>query len=154
MEVILLERMANLGQIGDVVKVKNGYGRNFLIPQSKALRATKENKEVFEAKRAAIEAENAAKRAAAQEEAKKFEGVSVEIVRQASDAGNLFGSVSPRDAEEALKAKGFKVSRQDILIKTPIKSLGEYTLTLALHAEVEVPFTVNVVRTETVASAA
>lgn len=148
MEVILLERLANLGTVGDVITVKNGYGRNYLIPQGKALRATKDNKAVFEARRAEIEAANEAKKAAAQEQAKQMNGLVLEIVRQAADDGKLFGSVTPRDVMTALKDKGMTVDHQAVVLRELIKNLGEYTITLQLHAEVEAPVKIHVVRTE------
>jgi large subunit ribosomal protein L9 len=148
MEVILLERIGRLGNTGDVVRVKDGFARNFLIPLKKALRASNENKQVFEAKRAEIEARNAEAKSAAEAVAKKMEGVAITLVRQASEEGKLFGSVTVRDVSEALEAKGFKVAKSQILIAQTIKTTGAYTVKATLHSDVVVPVTVNVIKNE------
>jgi len=148
MEVILLERVGRLGTVGEVVKVKDGYARNFLLPQQKALRATKGNKEVFETRRAEIEAENAASRAAAEKQAGGLKKLSVKLVRQASEDGKLYGSVSVRDVAEAVVAQGHEFERKQFVIETTIKNTGSYTAKLVLHPEVVVNFRVAVVRNE------
>lgn len=146
MDVILLERIARLGGVGDVVKVKNGFGRNFLLPQKKALRATDENKKVFEAKRAVLEKQNAETRAAAEKIAAKMGNLSVSIIRQAAEDGKLYGSVGARDIETALAEAGFTVERRYIDLTTAIKTLGVYEATVNLHPEVHVKVKVNVAR--------
>jgi large subunit ribosomal protein L9 len=154
MDVILIERMPNLGTIGETVKVKNGYARNYLIPQKKALRATKSNIAYFEAKRAEIEARNAETRAAAEKVAKGLEGVSVVLIRQASDDGRLFGSVSARDVADALSEKKHAVERKHIELGSVIKEVGIYPVKIALHGEVVVTVKVNVARSESEAQVA
>ncbi len=144
MEVILLERIGRLGNTGDVVRVKNGFARNFLLPLKKALRASDDNKKIFEAKRADIEARNAEAKAAAEAQAKKLEGVTIALVRQASEEGKLFGSVTVRDLAEALSAKGHNVAKSQILIAQQVKTTGSYTVKVTLHPEVVVPVTVTV----------
>lgn len=144
MEVILLERIGRLGNTGDVVRVKNGFARNFLLPLKKALRASDDNKKVFEAKRADIEARNAEAKAAAEAQGKKLEGVAISLVRQASEEGKLFGSVTVRDIAEALQAKGYTVPKSQLLITQQIKTTGSYTIKATLHPEVVVPVTVTV----------
>lgn len=146
MDVILLERIARLGGVGDVVKVKNGFGRNFLLPQKKALRATEENKKVFEAKRAVLEKQNAETRAAAEKVAATMQNLSVSIIRQASEDGKLYGSVAARDIEVALAEAGHKVERRYIDLTTAIKSLGVYEAIVNLHPEVQVKIKVQVAR--------
>jgi len=148
MEVILLEKIGRLGSMGDVVKVKNGYGRNFLIPQKKALRATEGNRKVFEARRAEIEKSNATARSAAEKEAKKFEKLSVTIVRQASEDGKLYGSVTSRDVAQALADQGHKIDRKFVILNTAIKNTGAFTAQVSLHPEVTVDIGVAVVRNE------
>lgn len=148
MEVILLERIARLGGIGEVVDVRNGYGRNFLIPMKKALRATVENKKVFEEQRQQIEAENAKARAAAEIHAKKLEGVSVKVVRQASQEGKLYGSVTVHDISVALKEAGHDVAKSQIVQTANIKSIGEYPVRVTLHPEVVANVTLTVARIE------
>lgn len=148
MEVILLERVGRLGTVGDVVKVKNGYGRNFLLPQKKALRATKDNKAVFEAKRAQIEADNAKTRADAEKLASKLAGISVTLVRQASEDGKLYGSVTSRDIAEAAQANGHDINRRQFVLDATIKSTGSYTAQIVLHPEVIIDLKVDVVRNE------
>ena len=152
MEVILLERIARLGAVGDVVKVRDGYGRNFLIPQKKALRASEANKKVFEERRHVIEQQNAEAKAAAEAQAKKLEDVKLTLVRQASQEGKLYGSVTIRDIADALKEAGHEVPKSQIVLTTNIKTTGEYPARLTLHAEVIVTVTVNVVRLESEAA--
>jgi large subunit ribosomal protein L9 len=147
MEIILLERIEKLGGIGDVVSVKDGYARNFLLPNKKALRSNAANKKVFEANRARIEAENAARRSDAQTSAEGVEGHQVVLIRQASNAGHLYGSVSVRDIIEALQADGVNaVTKAMIVLEKPIKSLGLFDVKVALHPEVVVTIQVNVAR--------
>lgn len=146
MEVILLERVEKLGQIGDVVTVKNGFARNFLLPRNKALRSNAANLKVFEANKAKIVADNDAKRGEAEQAAKTVEGTAVTLIRQASNTGQLYGSVAVRDIVEALEAEGKKVSRQQVVLDKPIKAIGVYEVKVALHAEVSVTVKVNVAR--------
>ena len=146
MEVILLERVEKLGAIGDVVSVKNGFARNYLLPNKKALRANEANKKVFEANRANIEADNAARRAEAEKDSKGVEGKTVILIRQASNSGQLYGSVSARDLAEALTEAGAKVTKSQIVLSKPIKTIGLYEVRVALHAEVNVTVKVNVAR--------
>jgi len=148
MEVILLERVTKLGQMGEVVRVKNGYARNFLLPQRKALRATKENRERFEGMKVELEARNTELRGAAQTSAKKVDGKNVVVLRQAGENGQLYGSVSTRDIATLLSGDGVTVDRSQIVLNTPIKMLGSYKLPVALHPEVEVTVTVTVARTQ------
>src|SRR3712207_9536814 len=124
MEVILLERIEKLGAIGDVVKVKNGFARNFLLPNGKALRANDANRKVFEANRGRIESQNAERRSAAEKESKGLDGVTIQLIRQASNTGQLYGSVSARDLAEALEADGHKVAKNQIVLDRPIKEIG------------------------------
>ncbi|WP_066795830.1 50S ribosomal protein L9 [Sphingomonas soli] len=146
MDVILLERVEKLGHIGDVVKVKDGFARNYLLPNKKALRANEANRKVFEANRARIEAENAARRGEAEKEAGNFNDVSVTLIRQASNTGQLYGSVAVRDLVEALVADGHKVAKNQVVLNRPIKAIGVYEVTVALHPEVSVTVKVNVAR--------
>jgi len=146
MDVILLERIEKLGQIGDVVTVKNGFARNYLLPNKKALRANEANKKVFEENRARIEAENAEKRAAAEKEAKGVDGKTVQLIRQASNTGQLYGSVSARDIVEALDSEGAKVTKSQIVLARPIKAIGMHDVKVTLHPEVAVTVHVNVAR--------
>jgi large subunit ribosomal protein L9 len=146
MEVILLERVEKLGAIGDVVKVKDGFARNYLLPNKKALRANDNNRKVFEANRARIEADNAAKRAEAEKGSKDVEGKSVQLIRQASNVGHLYGSVSARDIAEALEGVGAKVAKSQVVLDKPIKALGVHEVKIALHPEVAVTVKVNVAR--------
>jgi large subunit ribosomal protein L9 len=146
MEVILLERIEKLGAIGDVVKVKNGYARNFLLPNNKALRANESNRKVFEANRERIEATNAERRAVAEKDSKTVEGATVQLIRQASNVGQLYGSVSARDLAEALEAQGHKIAKNQIVLDRPIKSIGLQDVKIALHPEVSVTIRVNVAR--------
>ena len=146
MDVILLERIEKLGAIGDVVKVKNGYARNFLLPRGKALRANESNRKVFEANREKIEANNAERRTAAQKDAGTIDGVTIQLIRQASNTGQLYGSVSARDLAEALEAQGHKVAKNQIVLDRPIKAIGVQDVKIALHPEVAVTIHVNVAR--------
>jgi large subunit ribosomal protein L9 len=146
MDVILLERVEKLGAIGDVVKVKDGFARNYLLPNKKALRANEANRKVFEANRARIESDNAARRGDAEKEAGNFKDVSVTLIRQASNTGQLYGSVAVRDLVEALTADGHKVNKSQIVLDRPIKAIGLYEVRVALHPEVSVTVKVNVAR--------
>ena len=146
MEVILLERVAKLGQMGDTVRVRPGYARNFLLARGKALRATEENKGRFETQRAQLEARNLERRKDAEAVAEKLNGQSFVIIRQAGEGGVLYGSVSTRDLAEALSSGGFTVRREQIVLNAPIKTLGLHTVPVALHPEVEVTVTINVAR--------
>ena len=146
MEVILLERVEKLGQIGDIVNVKNGFARNYLLPNKKALRANEANKKVFEANRAKIEADNASRRSDAETASKGVDGKTVQLIRQASNTGQLYGSVSARDIVEALEGEGAKVSKSQIVLNRPIKSIGMHEIKVALHPEVAVTVKVNVAR--------
>lgn len=146
MEVILLERVEKLGHMGQVVKVKPGFARNFLLPQKKALRATKANLEHFEKQRAHLEAQNLERRKNAEGIAPKLEGLSVVITRQAGETGVLYGSVSSRDIADAVTAAGVKVERNQVAIDNPIKTLGLFPVRVVLHPEVSQNVTVNVAR--------
>jgi large subunit ribosomal protein L9 len=146
MDVILLERIEKLGSIGDVVKVKNGYARNFLLPRGKALRANEANRKVFEANREKIEASNAERRGEAETEAKKVDGLKLQLIRQASNTGQLYGSVSARDLSEALEAEGHKIAKHQIVLDRPIKAIGVQDVKIALHPEVAVTISVNIAR--------
>ena len=146
MDVILLERVEKLGAIGDVVKVKDGFARNFLLPRKKALRANESNKKVFEANRARIEADNASRRSDAEKDAGSFKDASVTLIRQASNTGQLYGSVAVRDLVDALVADGHKVGKSAIVLDKPIKAIGVYTVKVSLHPEVSVAVKVNVAR--------
>ncbi|HEX8571175.1 MAG TPA: 50S ribosomal protein L9, partial [Allosphingosinicella sp.] len=146
MDVILLERIEKLGAIGDVVKVKNGYARNFLLPNGKALRANESNRKVFESNRERIEATNAERRAAAEVDSKGIDGTTVQLIRQASNTGQLYGSVSARDIVDALAADGAQVTKSQIVLDRPIKGIGMHDVKVALHPEVAVTVRVNVAR--------
>jgi large subunit ribosomal protein L9 len=148
MEVILLERVPNLGQLGQVVKVKPGYARNFLLPTKKALRATKENLAYFERQKEVIVQTNAERRQSATEHGGKVDGSSVVIVRQAAESGQLYGSVSARDIADAISALGTPVERNHVILNQAIKTLGLFTIPVALHPEVTVKVTVNIARSE------
>ncbi len=148
MEVILLERIARLGGIGETVEVRNGYGRNFLIPMKKALRATEENKKVFEERRHIIEEQNAAARKEAEIHAKKIDGLSIKLVRQASQEGKLYGSVTVKDIADALKEAGHNVPKSQIIQTATIKTIGEYPVRVMLHAEVTANVKLNIIRVE------
>ena len=146
MDVILLERVDKLGNIGDVVKVKDGFARNFLLPNKKALRSNEANRKVFEKNRENIVAENAARRSEAEVEAKDIDGTTVTLIRQASNTGQLYGSVAVRDLIEMLEADGHKVSKSAIVLNKPIKAIGVYDIKVSLHPEVSVTIKVNVAR--------
>lgn len=146
MEIILLERVENLGQMGDVVKVKNGYARNFLLPRKKAMRATERNRAHFESRRKDIEARNLEQRKEAEVIAAKVNGQSCSLIRQAGESGQLYGSVTSRDIAEALKEIGFTVSRQQVVLDKAIKTLGLHDVRVTLHPEVSVKVSVNVAR--------
>jgi len=146
MDVILLERVEKLGAIGDVVTVKDGFARNFLLPNKKALRANEANRKVFESNRARIEADNASRRTDAEKEAGSFKDASVTLIRQASNTGQLYGSVAVRDLLEALEADGHKLTRSQVVLDKPIKAIGLYQVKVALHPEVSVVVKVNVAR--------
>ena len=146
MDVILLERVEKLGSIGDVVTVKNGFARNFLLPNKKALRANETNRKLFESNRAKIESDNANKRGDAEIASKDVDGKSVTLIRQASNVGALYGSVSARDVVEALEAEGAKVLKSQVILGKPIKAIGVHEVRIALHPEVSVSVKVNVAR--------
>jgi large subunit ribosomal protein L9 len=146
MDVILLERIEKLGQMGDVVKVKPGFARNYLLPQKKALRATEANKARFTQQRAQLEATNLERRQEAEAISGKVDGLKVVLVRQAGETGQLYGSVSPRDIAEAVSAAGVSVERRQILMDRPIKMLGLHPVRVALHPEVIVTVTANVAK--------
>lgn len=146
MDVILLERVEKLGAIGDVVSVKPGFARNYLLPNKKALRANDANKKVFEANRERIVADNANRRGEAEKDAKTIEGTQVTLIRQASNTGQLYGSVAVRDLIEVLEADGKKVNKSQIVLDKPIKAIGVYTVKVSLHPEVSVNIKVNVAR--------
>ncbi len=146
MEVILLERVEKLGQIGDVVTVKNGFARNFLLPNKKALRSNAANLKVFEANKAKIVADNETRRGEAEKSSKSIDGKSVTLIRQASNTGQLYGSVAVRDIVEALEADGAKVAKNQVLLPNPIKAIGVHTVRIQLHPEVAVTVKVNVAR--------
>lgn len=146
MEVILLERVGRLGQMGDVVKVKDGYARNFLLPQGKALRATEANRTNFEGQRVQLEARNLELKTEAEGVAGRLEGQTFVSIRQAGDTGQLYGSVSTRDIAEAISAGGFSIERRQVLLDKPIKALGLHDVRVALHPEVVVNVSINVAR--------
>ena len=146
MEIILLERVEKLGQMGDVVKVKPGYARNFLLPQGKALRANKANLERFEIEKSQREADNLARRSDAETEAGKMDGLAVSMVRAASEMGQLFGSVTSRDISEAVTEAGFTITRNQVIMEKSIKTLGLHETRVRLHPEVTITVTVNVAR--------
>jgi large subunit ribosomal protein L9 len=146
MEVILLERISKLGQMGDVVRVKDGYGRNFLLPQGKALRATEANKAKFDGMKVDLQAQNLATKAEADKIGSKLDGKSFPVLRQASETGQLYGSVSPRDLADLLTENGFEVSRNQIALNVPIKTVGQHKVPVQLHPELEVTITINVAR--------
>jgi len=148
MQVILLERIGRLGQMGDVVTVKDGYARNFLLPQGKALRATKANRERFESQRAQLEAHNLERKSEAEAVATKLDGQSFIIIRQAGESGQLYGSVSTRDIAGAVSEGGFTIERRQVMLDRPIKSLGLHDIRIALHAEVTPHVAINVARSE------
>jgi large subunit ribosomal protein L9 len=148
MKVILLERVEKLGVIGDVVSVKDGFARNFLLPRSKALRANNANLKVFEGQRAQIEARNAEQRAEAEKVGETLEGSSYILLRQAGESGQLYGSVSGRDVSDAINAEGGKVDRSQVILEKPIKTLGVHTVKVRLHAEVTVSVDINIARSQ------
>ena len=148
MDVILLERIDKLGQMGDVVSVKTGYARNFLLPQKKALRATDANKSYFESKRTELEAINLERRTEAEAVAKKMDGLHVVLVRQAGEGGQLYGSVTARDVADSLKEEGVKMDRGQVELNATIKQLGQYPVPVKLHPEVSVDITVTVSRSK------
>ena len=146
MEVILLERVEKLGAIGDVVKVKDGFARNYLLPRKKALRANENNRKLFETNRARIEEDNANRRSDAEKASKGVDGKTVKLIRQASNTGQLYGSVSARDIVEALEAEGAHVTKSQVVLDHPIKAIGLHEVKIALHPEVAVTVKVNVAR--------
>ncbi|MDR3494609.1 MAG: 50S ribosomal protein L9 [Ancalomicrobiaceae bacterium] len=146
MEIILLERIGRLGQIGDVVRVKDGFARNYLLPRNKALRANKANRERFELERVQIEARNLELKSEAATVAEKLDGQSFIVVRQAGEMGQLYGSVSSRDISELIVAAGFTISRTQVVLDQPIKTIGVKTVVIALHPEVTAKVSVNVAR--------
>ena len=148
MEVILLERIETLGQMGDVVNVKPGYARNYLLPQRKAMRATEENRRAFEEKRVQLEADNLEHRKEAEKVGGKLEGLSVALIRQAGEAGQLYGSVRSHDIADRVKKAGFAIDRQQVQLSNPIKSVGMHEVRIDLHPEVSVAITANVARSE------
>lgn len=148
MQVILLERVEKLGQMGDEVRVKDGFARNFLLPKRKALRATKANRDYFQTQKAQLEAHNLKQKGEAQKVADKLNGKSFMLIRQAGDRGQLYGSVTPRDVADAMEKAGFKVDRHQVTISVAIKHIGLFTLPVVLHPEVKVNITVNVARSE------
>ena len=148
MEVVLLERIERLGQMGDVVNVKPGYARNFLLPQKKALRANKANLEHFEGQRQQLEAENLQRRDEAQSVADRLDGLKVTVIRSAGESGQLYGSVSGRDIADAVAESGFTVGRQQVIVERPVKALGFHDFRIRLHPEVEAIVIANVARSE------
>ena len=144
MEVILLERVAKLGQMGEVVRVKDGYARNFLLPQKKALRATKENLAYFETQRSQLEAQNLARKSEAEQVGQKLDGIAVVIIRQAGESGQLYGSVTARDIAQAVTEAGFTIARGQVVLERAIKALGLHKTRVVLHPEVSVGVTINV----------
>jgi len=148
MQVILLERVEKLGQMGEVVKVRDGFARNFLLPKKKALRATKENRAYFETQKAQLEARNLERKSEAEVVAKSLEGKSFVLLRQAGDRGQLYGSVSPRDIADVVTAGGFSIARTQVPLDKAIKTIGLFPVFVVLHPEVRVSVTVNVARTD------
>lgn len=147
MQVVLLERIAKLGQMGEVVTVKDGYARNFLLPSGKALRANKANLEQFNEQRAQLETQNLERRAEAEKVKETMNGQSLILIRQSGETGQLYGSVSTRDIANALKEAGFSTDRNQIILENPIKTLGIYSVRVTLHPEVDCEVSVNVART-------
>ena len=148
MEIILLERIEKLGTIGDVVTVKDGYARNFLLPNKKALRANEANRKVFEANRERLEAENAARRDEAAKSGEKVDGAEIVLIRASSNSGQLYGSVNVRDIADALKAEGHDINKSQIVLERPIKTIGLFDVRVALHPEVSVTIKANVARSD------
>jgi large subunit ribosomal protein L9 len=146
MEVILLERISRLGQMGDVVRVKDGFARNFLLPRGKALRATDENRTRFEGMKSDLQARSAALKTEAGQVAEKIDGKSFTVLRQASESGQLFGSVSPRDIVSLVAASGFELTRNQIELNSPIKNIGQHKVPLSLHPEIETSIAIIVAR--------
>jgi large subunit ribosomal protein L9 len=146
MEVILLERIENLGQMGDVVRVRPGFARNYLLPKRKALRATKDNMTRFESQRAQLEAQNLKRREEAEAVGSKLDGLKVVLLRQASEAGQLYGSVTARDIAEAVTEAGFTIQKSQVVLNQPIKELGLHTIRVVLHPEVDVSVVANVAK--------
>ena len=148
MDIILLERVENLGTIGDIVTVRDGYARNYLLPQKKALRANEANKAVFEANRERLEKENADRRVAAEKQGETVAGAEIVLIRASSNSGQLYGSVNVRDVADALVAQGHKVDKRMVIMGAPIKTLGVFDVTIALHPEVQVTIKANVARSD------
>ncbi len=148
MQVILLQRVENLGQMGDVVTVRSGYARNFLLPRQKALRATKENVSHFEAQKKDLEAQNLKRREEAEKVSVKIDGLKIALIRQASEAGHLYGSVTARDIADGVTDKGFKIDRSQVNMDRAYKTLGLFPIKIALHPEVTVEITINIARSE------
>lgn len=148
MDIILLQRIEKLGSIGDVVTVKDGYARNFLLPQKKALRANEANKKVFEANRERLEKENAERRGEAEKAGSKIDGAEVVLIRASSNAGQLYGSVNVRDIVAGLEAQGHEVDKKQVVMGSPIKTIGMHDVTVALHPEVHVTVKANVARSD------
>jgi large subunit ribosomal protein L9 len=148
MDIILLERIEKLGSIGDIVSVKDGYARNFLLPQKKALRANEANKKVFEANRARLEADNAERRTEAEKQGEKVAGAEVVLIRASSNAGQLYGSVSVRDMVTGLAEQGHEIDKRMVILGAPIKTIGIHNVTIALHPEVHVTVKANVARSD------
>lgn len=148
MEVILLERIARLGQMGDVVTVKNGFARNYLLPREKAMRATQANLAYFETQRQELEARNLVRREEAEAVSGKMDGAAVVLIRQAGETGQLYGSVNMRDVAEALDELGFKIERSQVALDRPIKTLGLHAVAITLHAEVSQTISVNIARSD------
>ena len=153
MQVILLERVEKLGQMGDEVRVRDGFARNFLLPKKKALRATKANREYFQGQKAHLEANNLKLKGEAEKAGQKLDGQKFVLIRQAGDRGQLYGSVSPRDVADAMEKAGFKVDRHQVQISQAIKAIGLFTIPVVLHPEVKVNVTINVARSEDEAAA-
>lgn len=152
MEVILLERIARLGQMGDVVTVKNGFARNYLLPREKAMRATQANLAYFETQRLELEARNLVRREEAEVVSGKMDGAAVVLIRQAGETGQLYGSVNMRDVAEALDGLGFKIERSQVALDRPIKTLGLHAVAITLHAEVSQTISVNIARSDSEAA--
>ena len=148
MEVILLERIEKLGQMGDVVKVKPGYGRNYLLPQKKALRSNKENLAIFEAQKAQLEAANLKRKSEAEQIAEKMKDLKVVVIRQAAETGQLYGSVTGRDVRDAVREAGFTIERRQVMLDVPFKEIGEYPVRIVLHPDVSQNITVVIARSQ------
>ena len=148
MNIILLERIEKLGAIGDVVSVKDGYARNFLLPQKKALRANEANRKVFEANRERLEQDNAQRRDAAAAQGSKVAGETVVLIRSASNSGQLYGSVSARDVADLIASEGHEINKNHVVLNTPIKTIGFHTIPLHLHGDVNATVTINIARTK------